>query len=437
MILSGWGGYPRVECRVLEAGEPDELGATLARNSSLIARGQGRAYGDAALNPQATLRTLRCDRILAFDPSTGRITCEAGVSLEDIIRTFLPRGWFPPVTPGTKFVTIGGMIAADVHGKNHHVEGTFGRHVTSLELMLEDGMIVTCSRDRHADLFAATCGGMGLTGIILRATFCLVPVETPWIRQETLRCGGLDEVMAAFQDSAGWRYCVAWIDCLASGKDLGRSLLYRGEHALKRDLPLAIAPSPRAKRPLTVPPVFPGWALNRFSVGAFNAVYFRKGHPGAKIVDFDTFFYPLDSLLRWNRIYGRAGFVQYQCVLPKDASAEGIRELLQTIGQAGLGSFLAVLKLFGTSGEGLLSFPMEGYTLALDFPMRQRTLPLLQKLDAIVARYGGRIYLAKDACMAPGMLDSGYPQIERFRQIQKASGPQGRFSSLLSQRLKL
>jgi len=433
VILSGWGRYPRVECRTAWAGFAEDTRRIVTREPSLIARGRGRAYGDAALNPDMTLLTERRDRVLAFDPITGRVTCEAGMTLGDLVATFLPRGWFPPVTPGTKFVTVGGAIAVDAHGKNHHVTGTFGRHVEALDLMLSDGRIVTCSSAENAALFDATRGGMGLTGIILSATFRLVPVETPWIRQETLRLANLEETMAAFEASAGWTHSVAWIDCLSGGDALGRSLLYRGEHARRDELPAALG-SPRSRRPLTVPPVFPGWALNRLSVSAFNAAYYRLGRPGVAFVDCDTFFYPLDSLDRWNRIYGPAGFTQYQCVLPKSAGAEGTRRLLTMIARAGSGSFLAVLKLFGDFPGGPLSFPMEGYTLALDFPMRSGTLSLLRELDAVVADHGGRIYLAKDVRATPEVIERGYPRLDRFHEIRRDAT---RFQSLLSRRLKL
>lgn len=433
MMLSGWGRYPRAECRTSWAGYPDDLRQIVEREPSLIARAAGRAYGDAALNPSMTLLNGRRDRITAFDPETGRVTCEAGTTMSDLISVFLPRGWFPPVTPGTKFVTVGGAIAADVHGKNHHRAGSFGRHVETLDLLLADGRIVTCGPDQNADLFLATQGGMGLTGIILAATFRLIPVETPWIRQETLRLANLEETMTAFEESAGWTYSVAWIDCLSGGKALGRSLLYRGEHARGDEVPRGLA-APRERKPLTVPPVFPGWALNRLSVGGFNTAYYHLGRPGNALVDCDTFFYPLDSLNQWNRIYGPGGFTQYQCVLPKAASAEGVRRLLRVISGAGSGSFLAVLKLFGAFEGGPLSFPMEGYTLALDFPLRGGTLAWLQELDAIVADCGGRLYLAKDARASPAMIERGYPRLSQFSTVRHDSA---RFQSLLSQRLML
>lgn len=441
MRLSGWGNYPRVDCRVLTARGRDELADRVRSEATLIARGNGRAYGDAALNPRATLLTRRHDRILAFDRDTGRLTCESGVLLADLLDVFVPRGWFPPVTPGTKLVTIGGMIAADVHGKNHHGAGSFCHHVESLDLVLADGRTVTCSPMENADLFAATCGGMGLTGVIASATFRLQPIETGWIRQETVRCASLAETMERFEAAAGWTYSVAWIDGLSGGRREGRSLLYLGEHARLDDLgpkerqtpPL----EPPRKRLRRVPVTFPDAVLNRYTVRAFNEFYYRRAMTGPALVDWDTFFYPLDSILEWNRIYGRSGFTQYQCVLPKEASAAGLHRLLETMAGAGLGSFLAVLKLLGPQETGLLSFPMEGYTLAMDFPMRRPTLGLLNELDAIVADHGGRIYLAKDARMGPDMMRAGYAVLDRFQDIRGRTGAPGRFTSCLAERLGL
>lgn len=440
MTLAGWGNFPRVACRTLSARGGDDLARCIAAEPSLIARGNGRAYGDAALNLRATLLTRRHDRILSFDPATGRITCESGVLLSDLLDTFVPRGWFPPVTPGTRLVTIGGMIAADVHGKNHHGAGAFGAHVESLDLMLGDGRTITCSPTENADLFAATCGGMGLTGVISTATFRLMQIETGWVRQKTVRCANLAEVMDHFEASADWTYSVAWIDCLSSGAREGRSLLYLGEHAGHADLGhderrtlLCLPPRPVRRVPVT----FPDMALNRFSVRAFNEAYYRRATPGLALVDWDTFFYPLDAVLDWNRIYGRGGFMQYQCVLPREASAEGLHLVLSRMAQAGLGSFLAVLKLFGPHAGGLMSFPMEGYTLAMDFPVRPATFGFLTELDAIVADHGGRLYLAKDARMGAAMLRQGYPGLEKFQDIRRASGASGLFNSLLSERLAL
>jgi FAD/FMN-containing dehydrogenase len=409
--------------------------AALAAEPGLIARGNGRAYGDSALNPLATISMLGARGVLGFDPEAGRIAVEAGLLLGDLITHVLPHGWFVPVTPGTKFVSVGGAVAADVHGKNHHVAGSFSAHVEAFDLALADGRIVTCSPAEHPEIFAATCGGMGLTGILLAVTLRLLRIETGLIRQQTRRCANLFDVMAAFEDARHWTYSVAWIDCLARGAALGRSLLFLGEHARREEVPEGRGGLvPVRRRALRVPLDFPSWALNRWSVAAFNELYWRRARPGTALVDYDTYFYPLDAILEWNRIYGRAGFVQYQCVLPKAASAAGLTALLTRISRAGAGSFLSVLKLFGAQ-HGILSFPMEGFTLALDVPANPRTFALLTELDAIVADHGGRLYLAKDARMGAELFRRSYPHLAEFQALRARLDPGQKFWSVQSRRL--
>ncbi len=439
MMLSGWGRYPRAECRVVRPRGPAEVTEAIAASASLIARGNGRAYGDAALNPANTLAMGRNNRFIAFDPSTGTLTCEAGVLLADILDVFVPRGWFPPVLPGTKFVTVGGMIASDVHGKNHHVAGSFGDHVLEFHLALPDGGVICCSRSENAEVFAATRGGMGLTGVILDATFRLLPIETSVIRRETLRTRNLEEVMTEFEASRSWSYSVAWIDCLACGSAMGRSLLFRGEHARRDEVSAADRTEQarhRAHAVRRVPFDVPSGALNRWSVAIFNALYYRLAGRSRDLIGYEPFFFPLDGVLEWNRVYGRAGFVQYQCVFPYASSREGLTALLARVTDAGIGSFMSVLKLFGPQ-EGLLSFPTEGFTIALDFPLNDRSLALLAELDALVLDHGGRIYLAKDARAAPETLRRGYPALGRFAAVRAAVDPQHKFNSLLSRRLDL
>ncbi len=437
-MLSGWGRYPRAACRLIDAESTADAQAAIVGSESLIARGNGRSYGDAALNPLATLRMAHCNRVLSFDSKTGTITCESGVLLADIVERFVPQGWFPPVTPGTKFVTIGGMIAADVHGKNHHGAGSFCDHVASLDLATADGNVVRCSQKTHPELFAATRGGMGLTGVILQATFRMMPIETRLIRRETQRARNLGEVMAQFEQSSGATYSVAWIDCLSGGDALGRAVLYTGEHVGRQEAQASGQPcdfNPPRKSAIRVPFDFPSFALNRWSVRAFNALYYGRARPGTDLVDLDSYFYPLDALLEWNRIYGAGGFFQYQCVFPKAASREGLTKLVEKICEAGSGSFLTVLKLFGPQ-NGYLSFPMEGYSLALDFRADTQNLRLANELDAIVVDHGGRLYLAKDSRMNAAML-RGYAELERFRAVRAAVDPHRKFSSLQSQRLGL
>ena len=443
MKLSGWGRYPVLDCRLEHLRGREGLPDLLERSPTLIARGNGRSYGDAALNPDLTLSMLKMDQMQSFDEKTGLVTCEAGVLLADILDVFVPRGWFPPVVPGTKFVTVGGMIAADVHGKNHHRDGSFGAHVESLFLVTADGETRTCSRTENADLFRATLGGMGLTGVILSASFRLKPIETAFVMEETLAARDLDETMALFETSADWPYSVAWIDCLVRGTKQGRSLLMRGRFLERNALPPRLAPDPlrpTAARQLTIPVDAPSMLLNRLTIRVFNEWYYRRGAmlSRARFVPFDRFFFPLDRLREWNRLYGRRGFVQHQCVLPKGESSTGIRAILDRISTVGQGSFLAVLKLFGPAGEGLLSFPMEGYTLTLDFSIRPGTPALLATLDEIVHRHGGRVYLAKDACSTPARMRQSYPQHDTFNAIRtEAAGPVPKFASALSWRLAL
>ena len=440
--LSGWGRWPRRACHVATPGDPGALDQALAEGSA-IARGLGRAYGDSALNPECTVSTARLDRLISFDEAAGELVAEAGVSLAQIIETFLPRGFFPAVTPGTKFVTLGGAIAADVHGKNHHVAGAFGDHVAWFDLTGPDGKTRRCSPQENPDLFHATIGGMGLTGVITRAAVRLLPVETGWIRQRTVVAPDLDAAMSTFEDNLDATYSVAWIDCLAGGTAQGRSLVYLGEHALAGDpdLPRGDPLQPPSRRKKKIPFDAPSWALNRFSVKAFNHLYFRAGKraPESQLIDWDTYFYPLDAVLEWNRIYGARGFAQYQCALPLETSREGLSAQLDAIAGAGLGSFLAVLKRFGEGADQRpLSFPAEGYTLALDFPLSPAALTLMDRLDEITLAHGGRLYLAKDSRMTQCTFEESYgTDASGFAKLRAALPEGTRFQSLQSRRLGL
>ncbi len=432
MRLSGWGRYPAVEAKPLPFTDHHSFASRLAAEESIITYGNGRSYGDSAL-AERFVPFRRRDRMLDFDPSSGLLTCEAGVLLSEILEAFLPRGWFLQVTPGTKLITVGGAIAADVHGKNHHVDGCFGDTVQSLELMLADGSCVRCSRQENPELFHATCGGMGLTGIILQASFYLQKVPSAVIEQGTIKTGNLEETFQAFEKYANWPYSVAWIDCLAARRSLGRSLLMVGRFA-----PIGShAYAPRKTK--TVPCHFPGWVLNTSSVRAFNALYYARirSRISLSFADVDSFFYPLDAINNWNRIYGPKGFIQYQFILPKMHSYAGLEKILGKISQSGMASFLAVLKLHGPANANFLSFPLEGYSLALDFKIQPGLLSLLNELDSIVLTHKGRIYLAKDARMSRETCDTGYPQIERFRALRTSLGLQKKFNSLQSQRLGL
>ncbi|UWQ21551.1 FAD-binding oxidoreductase [Jannaschia sp. W003] len=438
--LAGWGRYPRRAGPVSAIRSEDDLRAVVGAGR-VVARGNGRAYGDAAMGVALTADMRRMNRMLGFDPDTGQLVAEAGVLLGDVIAAFLPRGWFPQVTPGTKFVTLGGAIAADVHGKNHHRDGSFGACVDWVEVMDAEGTVTRASRKDAPDLFAWTVGGMGLTGVIVRAAIRLRPVESGWIVQRTVPAANLCAAMAAFDAEHAATYSVAWIDCLASGAALGRSLLMLGEHAAAGEVPPAFRDRPfetpaRGRR--RVPFDAPAAALNRFSVGAFNALYWAKGRRGAgrSVVDWDGFFYPLDAVLEWNRIYGRRGFLQFQCVLPPDGAEAGLRALLEATSRAGQGSFLAVLKRFGAQ-ESRFSFPQDGFTLALDFPANAAVLALLDRLDAIVLDHGGRFYLAKDARMAASTLHRADPRAAAVRRMRAEGGLSEAFASAQSERLML
>jgi len=439
MMLSGWGRFPQQWCELHRPGSEDELRALLAQGPR-IARGNGRGYGDCAMQRNATLEMRRFNRMLAFEDETGQLVTEAGVLLADVIATFLPRGWFAPVTPGTKFVTIGGMVAADVHGKNHHRDGTFGRFVDWIDLMGEDGEVRRCSPQENAELFAWTIGGMGLTGVILRVAFRLRRVESAWIRQTTLPASNLDHVMTLFEEHETATYSVAWIDCLNTGSSLGRSALMLGEHAHADELPRTrrAAPFSVPKKPTRTMPVdLPRAALNRMTVKAFNALYYRNARAatGDKLVDWDSYFYPLDTILEWNRIYGARGFMQFQCVLPMDSARAGLDALLRAITTSGSGSFLSVLKRMGAE-HGPFSFPLEGYTLALDFPFSPEAAKLMGRLDAITLDHGGRFYLAKDARMSAATLRRSDPRAETLAGMRRDGGMTN-FRSSQSERLCL
>jgi decaprenylphospho-beta-D-ribofuranose 2-oxidase len=438
--LAGWGRYPVADCVLYRAAGPGPLLGLLPGLPDAIARGNGRSYGDASLNESATLDMRRLDRLIDFDHETGVVTCESGVLLSEVIDAMLPLGWFPAVTPGTQFVTVGGLIASDVHGKNHHRAGSFCDYVQWMDLAIGDATVLRCSSSQNADLFAATCGGMGLTGIILRASFRLLRVETAMILQRRVRVPNLSEAFSVFEQSLDSTYSVAWIDCLARGRNLGRCAILLGEHARGAALPPARRSKPLARpvrRRIPVPLEFPAFFASGTAVRLFNRIYYAAQTPGDSVVEIDPYFYPLDMLVDWNRIYGPRGFVQHQCVLPLDGSRDGMKELLKAISGAGVGSFLAVLKRMGRNSFGLLSFPMEGYTLALDFPVSRDSFALLERLDAITAAYGGRIYLTKDARSSAAFFASGYPRLEAFRNVRRAYGLDTRFSSLLSRRLEI
>jgi decaprenylphospho-beta-D-ribofuranose 2-oxidase len=433
--IGGWGRRPVREGRVVR---PERLALPGSR-APLLSRGLGRAYGDAAVPASPgdlVIETTRADRILAFDPASGLLTCEAGLSLAEILRVFLPRGWFPPVTPGTKFVTVGGCVASDVHGKNHHRDGSFGGFVERLRLHTADGSLVVCGPGVERELFLATVGGMGLTGLIVEVSFRLRRVESPWILLDAKPVAGLDEMLDGLRDSSkDWTYTVGWIDGLARGRALGRGVLMRGRHASRSE---GGERRPRPRRAWRVPCDAPGWLLNPAFMRLFNRLY-HASHGGQRepaLVSCEQFFYPLDALHGWNRLYGARGFLQYQCALPQAAGTAPVRALLSTLTARNAASFLSVIKDFGPDAEAYLSFPLAGTTLSLDLPYRGRaTEELVHELNAMVIRAGGRIYLAKDALTRADDFARMMPRLDRWKVLRDRWDPHRRFRSAQSVRL--
>ncbi|MCP4745381.1 MAG: FAD-binding oxidoreductase [Desulfobacteraceae bacterium] len=442
--LSGWGNYDQRKCLTKYLNSSSALRHWVTSNGdSFIARGFGRSYGDAAINSTGhVLHQCYRNRFLVFDEASGKLICEAGVSLADIISVFLPRGWFLPTTPGTKFVSVGGAIAADVHGKNHHVDGSWGKFVQSFELLLPNGEVKHCSRIQNQDLFRSTIGGMGLTGIILTAEIQLIPVKTAWVKVDYKRTKDLNDTFAIFaKDAAKYRYSVAWIDCVSKGKSMGRSVCMFGNDADKKEVPNLYRQTPLSvtpKRNKTVLFDFPNWVLNPLSTKVFNFLYYAGNKNCTKLVDYDSFFYPLDSILNWNRIYGTRGFVQYQAFLPPKNAEKGYRKILEQITKAGFASFLAVFKSCGSGREGLLSFLDEGYTLALDLPNTGENLQALSReLDKIVIENEGRLYLAKDALTDSTSFAQMYPQLPEFKLVKAKIDPRQQIISEQARRLKI
>ena len=437
--IANWGNYPAMVSDEKNFSSTDDARQYVKQVEGFIPRGNGRCYGDASLGVN-TISTLKYDKILSFDTEKGILVCQSGLTLDKILEVIVPKGWFLPVTPGTKFITVGGAVASDVHGKNHHVDGSFSNHIMEMDILLGNGDIITCSRSQHTDLFWATCGGMGLTGLITRVSFDLKKIETSYIKQKQVKATNLEHVLQLFDEYKDYTYSVAWIDCLKKGKHFGRSILILGEHAKMEDLPAKKKEDPLklpAKKQITFPFNLPSFVLNQFTVKAFNFFYYLKNFKKEinNVVSYEPFFYPLDAILHWNRGYGKKGFVQYQFVLPLE-SKQGLIEILNKISDKGMGSFLAVLKVFGKQDD-LISFPTEGYTLALDFPVRKGLFEFLDELDQVVLKYGGRLYMSKDARMQPGVLEAGYKQLPEFINIVKKYNPQGKIRSVQSDRLFL
>jgi FAD/FMN-containing dehydrogenase len=412
--FESWGRYPKLFAEVRPLFWKEDFPASIAPGTKMLAVGMGRSYGDVCLLQHGTLLTTpNLDRLISFDAQTGLLRCEAGVTLAEILDFAVPRGWFLPVSPGTKYVTVGGAIANDIHGKNHHVAGTFGLHTPRFELVRSDGTQVVCSATENPEWYAATIGGMGLTGLISWTELQLRPIVSRRIRYRSTKFVGLEEFVALSQASAHKEYSVAWIDCVAQGRNFARGRFLQGEHD-ENPGPLA----PLAKPKVALPFDLPAFALSRATVGSFNTLYYHKqmSKQRAGLIDYEPFFYPLDRILQWNRLYGKHGLLQFQCVLPWESGTMGMTQLLKAITASGLASFLAVIKVFGDAvSPGIMSFPVPGITLALDFPVRREvSFDLLDRLADITAEFGGRMYPAKDACMSAAHFQQFYPQWEQW-----------------------
>lgn len=431
-VLWGWGRV-KVPARELRSENLEALS-----RDAVLTRGLGRSYGDSSLPPASHPVAASCllaDRLLAFDETTGLLRAEAGFTLSALNDVLLPRGFFTPVTPGTKYVTLGGMVASDVHGKNHHRAGCFGEHVTRLRLRVGDGRLVECSPDEERDLFWATVGGMGLTGHILEVEFRMVRVPSPWILGESERVPDIDAYIDALKEAGpAWPYTVGWIDCLSRGRNMGRGILYRGRWATAEEAPRK---PPRPPLRLPMPFELPGFVISRPTIRAFNALLYNSHVPRVKrgLLSPDKFFYPLDAILDWNRMYGRRGFTQYQCVLPEEAGRGAARRFLELLTARGGASFLCVIKDCGPEGRGTLSFPKAGISIALDIPLRDDTRSLVDTLNEHVIAEGGRVYLTKDSLTRPEHFRAMEPRLDRFLAVRRKWDPEGRLRSAQSVRL--
>ncbi|GAC1426275.1 MAG: FAD-binding oxidoreductase [Acidobacteriaceae bacterium] len=417
--FESWGRYPNHGAKVVPLAWRTDFPAVLAGvEDAVLPVGMGRSYGDVCLLKDGTLlQTTSMDRLIDFDPATGVLTAEAGITLAQILDFAVPRGWFLPVTPGTKYVTLGGAIANDIHGKNHHVAGTFGNHVPAFELVRSDGNRVVCTPQQNAEWYGATIGGLGLTGLITWAQVQMRPIVSRLIDYEGIQFHGVDEFLDLTQKSQHVEYTVSWVDCTSTGKNFARGIFMLGDHS---QMPAELKRSPEPK--LVFPFEAPAFALNHLSVGAFNTVFFHKQMKRrvTALQDYEPFFYPLDKVLHWNRLYGKRGLLQFQYAIPWEHAREGTIAILHEVAKSGLASFLAVLKAFGdVPSPGLMSFPQPGITLALDFPIKPDvSFPLFERLADMTREFGGRLYPAKDAAMTPSQFKTFYPQWEQLARFR-------------------
>ena len=437
--LSGWGNIPMVNGPVAYAHYPSDVEAFLEENS-FIPRGKGRSYADQATNDeQLVLKMEKMNKIIAFDESQGVLTAQAGITLEEIINIFAPRGWFTMINPGTKYVTLGGAIANDIHGKAHHADGSFINCVLEFTMILADGSVVTASRSENTDLFRASFGGLGLLGTILTVTIRLRQIESTYFKTKSIVARNLEEMMDAIdQTESEYRHSVAWIDSLASGKNLGRGVLTVGNEATFEDLPDKLRKDPLRsgdKPKATVPFYMPSFTLNKLSISVLNRVLYFLQSRDKKFAHYDPFLFPLDAINEWNRGYGKRGFIQYQFVVPEEGGREAVREIMKKITESDCKPFLNVLKKFGEASGGILSFPMKGYTFAIDFPITDNLEPFTHELDQMVLDAGGRIYLGKDAFLDREMFRAMYPQLEEWLKVKEKYDPHWKFTSDIARRL--
>lgn len=438
--LAGWGNYPVSESYTIIARNEADCTAAM-KEEKLIARGLGRSYGDQATNSNRYVAVCtKLNYFIAWDEKEGILECQAGTSLEEIISTFGPKGWLPMVCPGTKFVTIGGAIANDIHGKAHHIDGSFVNCVVSFTILTASGQVLTASRTENEDLFWANFGGLGLLGVILTATIRLRKIETTYFKQQSVVIRDLDHMLEALEQyDHQYNYSVAWIDALAKGKKLGSGVLTLGNAATFSDLPEKLKTNPlklHASGKLSVPFFFPSFALNGFTVRILNKVIAFVQHSSKVFVHYEKFFFPLDAINNWNKGYGKRGFIQYQFVIPEEDGRKNLQEILEMIAASGCTPFLNVFKRMG-DGQGILSFPFKGYTLAIDFPVSKQLLSFTPKLDAKVLAAGGRVYLGKDALLNAVMFREMYPQYQQWLSIKQKYDPLNVFSSDISRRLGL
>jgi decaprenylphospho-beta-D-ribofuranose 2-oxidase len=439
--FSNWGNYPVRTGTSISPESVVDVQAVVAEGAALTPRGNGRSYGDASLGGRM-LDGRSLPEVFTLNAEKGTLTCGAGMMLDELLLRIVPEGFFLPVSPGTRLITVGGAIAADIHGKNHHVDGSISAHILEMHIVTGNGEEVVCSPEVHAELFWNTVGGMGLTGMITQATIALKRITTAYIRQQSIKCKNLSELFQRFEENADATYSVAWIDLLATGDALGRSLLLLGEHEPIESLPAKYRKAPlrlHAKAKLFVPFFFPEFALSNLTVRIFNMLFYAKqfSKESESVAHYGPYFHPLDAVRDWNKIYGRRGFLQYQVVVPLEGGEARMRSIVEELSNAGVASFLAVLKRFGPGNEkSLMSFPMEGFTLALDIPRSDAVFAVLDRIDAMVVEAGGRIYLAKDARMSAETLRATYPGLTAFQRTVAHEGRE-RFTSALAERISL